>query len=490
MKWRTIYRILTIFLLCVTQFFSVFAQNELYFGTQFESMAHALKFWDGKYYIAGSTRTDLKNAKDYYVLILNPDGTVEKEIIYGFLRHDTGSGIWVDDQGIFVVGSAYDWGFPNVDMHLFKIENDGETDWEQFYGTQYQDMGFDISRTSDGGFAMTGYSNTQFDGGAVYLVKTDSRGNLQWEKFFGPKYVDYGFAIVENSTEELILAGTENGFHNPTQTDFMTHDADILVIKTDNNGNQLWYKKYGGRSHDWAKDIITAPDGGYYVSGSTQSFGAGSFDVFLMKIDEDGMQEWFKTYGGSEFDYGEKLTLGADGNIYISGTTASFSDNLKPQHLILKTDPDGNLIWQKTLGGPESSYSSGLAATPDSGVVFTGWTKNGPADFTNIVLYKLTKDGETELISSTSPEMDKLISVSVFPNPANQEFKVIVNDTANRVFSFTLTDLTGRIVYRTKLETGTNHIENSGIADGVYVYTITTDGKKLQSGRIVISSNK
>jgi hypothetical protein len=371
-------------------------QKMMFLGSSEEDIAHSLKIYEGDYYIVGTTRIDSKSPTDHYLIKMNRNGDIEKKITLGFPRHDVGSQVIVDDEGIFLFGSAFDRGFQNVDMHLVKMNNKGKPLWEKFYGTNYQDQGFNFIRTSDGGFALIGYSNSPEDFGDLYFVKINKDGDPEWEKFFGPKYVDYGFSLIENRSGEFLLAGTENGFYNPTQTDFLTHDADILIIKTDNNGEQIWYKTFGGDSHDWAKDIIEFPGEGYLVCGSTQSYGKGSFDIFLMKIDENGNELWMKTFGGHEFEYGEKLQQGADGNIYIAGSTASFSDNGNPDHYIIKTDTVGELIWSATPGTKGSDYSSGLAATPDSGAVFTGWSTEGEKGKTDIVFYKISKDGELQ----------------------------------------------------------------------------------------------
>jgi arginine repressor len=319
----------------------------------------------------------------------------------------------------------------------------------------------------------------------MYIVKANSEGEMEWQNFFGPSYVDYGFGLVENNLGELILAGTQNGFYNPTQVDFLTHDADILLVKTDSSGNQIWYKTFGGNAHDWAKDIIAAPDGGYLVCGSTQSYGQGSFDVFLMKIDEDGEQIWLKTFGGTEFEYGEKLVSGADGNIYISATSASFSEDGKPDHFILKTDADGELIWSKTFGSDGSDYSTGLVATPDSGVVFTGWTNAGELGKTDIVFYKLSKDGDTQVISSILPA-DSVTTLVVYPNPSAQQFTIepITADTTE--LSFLLFDLGGKQIFQKTIQPNTKNAIQLNVESGTYIYRVERDGKLIQSGKQVI----
>lgn len=467
--------------------FQINAQEKIVIGTPQEDIAHSLKMFQGKYYIVGTTRRDETSAKDYYVIQLRSNGSVEKRFSYGFLHHDVGSQIIVDEHGIFILGSAYDWGFSNVDMHLFKLNETGLPDWEQFYGTQYQDMGFNAIRTNDGGFALLGYSNSQIDGGDLYFVKTDNTGQLEWEKLFGPKYVDYGFSLVENDDEEFILAGTENGFYNPTQTDFVTHDADILIVKTNNLGNEIWYKTFGGNGHDWAKDIIVCPEGGYFICGSTQSFGEGSFDVFLMKIDENGDEIWMKTFGGSEYDYGEKLQIAADGNIYISGTSASYSTNLKPDHFIIKADKNGEKIWTKILGTDGSDYTSGLVATPDSGLVFTGWTNDGEFGKNDIIFYKLSKNGDIQIISSLSPN-DSVTSVLVYPNPAKQQFVVDVISPTQEKLDFLLFDVNGKRVMRKRVNANSKTELRTWVKSGVYYYRLINDSEVVHVGKLIIQN--
>jgi len=461
------------------------AQDAIMLGTKQEDIANSLTAYGGKYYIAGTSRKDEKSAKDYYILCLNADGTIASEALYGFQHHDVGSQVLVDSQGVFVIGSAYDFGFPNVDMHLFKLGKNGLPEWEKFYGTQYQDMGFDVIRTSDGGFAMIGYSNTQLDGGDFFFVKADSNGEMQWEKLFGPKYVDYGFSLLENKEGDYMLAGTENGFYNPTQTDFSTHDADILLIKTDNSGELKWYKTFGGNGHDWAKDIILAPEGGYFVCGSTQSYGSGSFDVFLMKVDESGNEEWMKTFGGPEFEYGESVQISEDNMLYMIGTSASYSGNLKPDQFLIKTNLDGDIIWTKTFGGLGSDYGTDLICTPDSGCMYTGWTDQGSHGRSDIVLCKVSKDGNPEVISAYSPFNDSLELIQVFPNPVQNKISVKITSKNEGNFKFSLFDINGKKVFEDNVTLNTINEFSPSVLPGIYFYTVINKGDNIFRGKLI-----
>ncbi len=464
------------------------AQTPLRIGSGHENIAHSMAIYNGQYYIAGTTRKDTTSAKDYYILILNSEGGVKKEIKHGFLRHDVASRIHVDHQGIYIIGSAYDFGFPNVDMHLFHFNQEGLLEWERFYGTQYQDMGFGLTRTSDGGFALLGYTNSQIDGGDFYLVRTDASGNLLWENTFGPDYVDYGFSIIENQAGELIMAGTENGFFNPTQTDFKTPHSDILIIKTDAAGKQIWYKKIGGTDHDWARDIVESPDGGYYICGSTQSYGSGNFDIFLARINENGDLIWLRTFGGTHFDYGEKLALTDDGHIYIAGTTSSYTNDLNPDHILIKTDMEGNQVWQKVLGSENSDYTGGLAVTEDQGVIFSGWTRKSLKGDTDIVVIRLKKNGEMDFISHLAPDNPMEENIKLFPNPSSGTLKIDLKECHSTSVHLNLTNLQGSMVFSVDLTSGMDHTIESGLATGVYLYAISLDGIIRYSGKLIIQN--
>ena len=464
------------------------AQAPLRIGSGHENIAHSIAIYNGEYYIAGTTRKDTTSSKDYYILILNSEGGVKKEIRYGFLRHDVASMILVDHQGIYTIGSAYDFGFPNVDMHLFHFNQEGSLEWEQFYGTQYQDMGFGFTRTADGGFALLGYTNSQVDGGDFYLVRTDASGNLLWEKTFGPDYVDYGFSVIENQAGELIMAGTENGFFNPTQTDFKTPHSDILIIKTDAAGKQVWYKKIGGSGHDWARDIVESPDGGYYICGSTQSYGTGNFDIFLARINENGDLIWLRTFGGAHFDYGEKLALTDDGHIYIAGTTASYTNDLNTDHILIKTDMEGNLVWQKVLGSENADYTGGLAVTEDQGVIFSGWTRNSPQGDTDIILIRLNKNGEMDFISHLSPDNPMEGNIKLFPNPTSGILRIDLKECHNPSIQLNIYDLHGSKIFTVDLSGSKEHTLESGLSAGVYLYAVSLDGILRYSGKLAIQN--
>lgn len=476
-----------LFVLAVFSFFAGRAQTVNFLGGPEEDIARSITWYNNHFYIVGTTRKDFKSSTDYYVLELYPNGSLKNQFVFGYPHYDTGFDILADETGIFVLGQSWDGGYGNNDMFLHQLSFQGDLKWTKFYGGNNNEIGHKFIKTRDGGFALAGHNRSADDLGDAYLVKTNHDGEIIWENNFGGRWVDHGFDVVENDNRELIMAGTLGGFFVANCCDFQNTDADVFIVKTNSAGEEIWEKTYGGAAHDWAKSIIEAPGGGYLVCGSTQSEGAGSFDMFLMKIDDDGNQLWFKTFGGSDFEYGEAIGLSPDNFLYILGTSASFSDNSKPDHYLVKTNLDGEEIWEHTFGGEESDYSSALVCTPDSGCVFTGTTAKGSLGGNDIVFYRISKTGQALVVSAIPPVNDSIEQISVYPNPASNRFTIYIDTKIQNQFELKLYNTTGQLLYQNRVEPNTKSIHYPQLPPGVYVYSVQQKNKVVFNGKLVFT---
>jgi hypothetical protein len=456
-------------------------QDALYIGSIEEDIAHSIVLYDNHFYILGTSRKTSKSSTDYFLLIIDKNGILKNELLFGGFHGDVGKDIFVDETGIFLLGKTWDGGYPNNDMFLHKLDFDLNLNWSKYYGGEKNDLGHQFIKTRNGDFVMVGFNRTVDDFGDVYIVRTDKNGEILWENHFGNRYIDHGFSVVENENGEFVIAGTKGGFYNPTSTDYLNPDAEIYIIKTDAQGQEIWQKTYGGTNHDWAKDIIQAPGGGYFVCGSTQSEGAGSFDMFLMKIDEDGNQLWLKTYGGTDWEYGETVQLGEDNNLYLLASSASYSDEYKPDHLLVKTDLEGEIIWSNIFGSENSDYSSALVCTADSGCAFTGWSNPGTIGKEDIVFYKITKNGEPQTISYFEPVNDSIEQIQIFPNPATDSFSVMIETKVSSGFELKIYDLNGKMVYENTIEPNVLESFSGNLPSGAYILQIQNNRFKYSS---------
>jgi hypothetical protein len=199
---------------------------------------------------------------------------------------------------------------------------------------------------------------------------------------------------------------------------FGADSFDVFLIKTDANGNLQWAKTYGGTNWDDASSVQQTSDGGYIVTGRTYSFGADSFDVFLIKTDANGNLQWAKTYGGTNWDDAFSVQQTSDGGYIVTGFTASFGAGTWDAFLI-KTDADGNVQWAKTYGGTGLEWASSVQQTSDGGYIVAGYTELfGTGD---AFLVKTDANGNISscsIVQSASPTVTSPSLTVTTPSPS------------------------------------------------------------------------
>ncbi len=177
----------------------------------------------------------------------------------------------------------------------------------------------------------------------------------------------------------------ETSNNNPQTTYSQPTDDGIYFVKT-----------WGGNQRDRGRGVTLDPNGNIYVSGETSSFGAGDWDILLFKYDRYGNTLWRRTWGGEGYDWITRasVVLDSKNNAYIAGSTGSFRPNGKEDVLLLKFDPDGNLLWQKTWGEDKLDYSFGTNIDTFDNIYITGITQNFGSGDHDIILLKFDSDGD------------------------------------------------------------------------------------------------
>jgi hypothetical protein len=292
------------------------------------------------------------------------------------------------DGGFIIAGGTCSFGDPNGDVYLIKTDPNGNLLWQKTFGGSEGDGGFSVHQTSDGGFIIACYTYS-FGSGFfdVYLLKTDTTGNLLWQKTFGGSSWDWGESVQETSDGGYIIGGFTCSFG--------AGEEDVYIIKTDSAGNSQWQKTFGGSEGDGGFSVHQTSDGGFIIAGSTYSFGAGYLDVYLIKTDQNGDSQWQKTFGGSNDDLGYSVQQTSDEGFIIVGGTWSFSDPNGDVYLI-KTEPNGNPLWQKTFGGSDYDWGQSVKQTSDSGYIITGGTASFGAGVYNVYLIKTDPNGNSQ----------------------------------------------------------------------------------------------
>jgi hypothetical protein len=206
--------------------------------------------------------------------------------------------------------------------------------------------------------------------GDVLLLKYDSSGNLLWQKTWGGLKDDSGQGIAMDSSGNIYVAGFAPSFG--------AGGYDVAILKFDSSGTLLWQKTWGGNKDDFGYGVSVDSSGSIYVTGRTDSFGAGLSDVFLLRLDSSGNLVWQKTWGGVSYDEGRGITLDSAGHIYVTGLTSSFGTGAD-DGVVLKFDSSGNLIGQTTWGGSGGDCVCGTPSVDSSGDIFvTGYVTEAP----------------------------------------------------------------------------------------------------------------
>lgn len=236
--------------------------------------------------------------------------------------------------------------------------------WETTFGGSGDERGFSVQQTGDGGYIAVGETSTYGNGsGDVYLVKTGASGAASWERTFGGSGSDLGSAVQQTGDGGYIVAGTTFSYGSG--------GSDIYLVKTDSAGNRVWEKAIGGSGAERGCSVQQTGDGGYIIAGSTSSYGSGSDDAYLVKTDSSGNKEWNRTFGGSGAERAYSVRQTSDGGYILTGSTTSFGSGGSDAYLV-KTDSNGNRLWEKTFGGSGDDLARSVRQASDGGYILAG----------------------------------------------------------------------------------------------------------------------
>jgi hypothetical protein len=275
---------------------------------------------DGGYIIVGETHSFDIRFGDLYLIKTDPSGNTLWTKTYGGINPDAGRSIQqtVPDGGYIIAGWTASFGAGNTDVYLIKTDSLGDTLWTRTYGDTAWDVGVSVQQTTDGGYIITG-STMSFGADLIdfYVIKTDSLGDTLWTRIYGGIASDEGHSVQETQDGGYIITGTTGSFGPGV--------PNVYLLKMDFWGDTLWTRTHGGLYLDYGYSVQqTVPDGGYIIAGDKWSLVADSADVCLIKTDSLGDTLWTKTYGSFAVDVGRYVQQTQDGGYIIVGYTRSF----------------------------------------------------------------------------------------------------------------------------------------------------------------------
>ncbi|HLP39770.1 BACON domain-containing protein [Lacibacter sp.] len=259
--------------------------------------------------------------------------------------------------------------------------------WYRVYGGGSVDHIQSLAKTSDNGFIMAGVTmsgeiehNTTYGETDMWLIKTDIYGNKIWQKTFGGIKIDEAKCVLTSSDGGYVVAGESHSSDGDISSN--QGNSDIVIIKTDRNGNKLWQKSFGGSGFDYANAAISTDDGGYLIAGATYS-NDGDFigntmnrNMLILKLDANGNRIWQKFFGGLQVEEAYSIVKSTDGGCVIAGYAQSTDGDViggsGSDAWILKLDGNGNLIWQRPITSEKGLRAFSITMTSDNNYVVAG----------------------------------------------------------------------------------------------------------------------
>jgi hypothetical protein len=290
------------------------------------------------------------------------------------------------DGGYVVAGGTSSFGAGGRDIYVVKLDSSGNVQWTKTIGGGGEDIANSIIQSRDGGYVVAGYTASFGAGGCdIYVVKLDSSGNVEWTKTIGGGSWDEARSIIQSNDGGFVVAGWTSSFG--------AGSFDMYVVKLDSSGNVQWTRTIGGSSNEVANSIIQSRDGGYVVAGYTASFGAGSFDIYVVKLDSSGNVQWTKTIGGGSDEEAWSIIQSRDGGYVVAGYTASFGAGSFDMYVV-KLDSSGNVQWTETIGGSSNEEAHSIIQSSDGSYVVAGYTSSFGAGGDDMYVVKMTPSGD------------------------------------------------------------------------------------------------
>jgi hypothetical protein len=368
---------------------------------------------EGGYIIAGTTESFDAGMDDFWLIKTNAAGDTTWTKTYGGTEYDYCYDLKLtSDGGYLLIGETYSFHPSFWFAYIIKTNSFGDTLWTSVVGEGRHYFARSGLEISGGDFIFTGRTKASGAGQEdLWIVKLDANGDTVWTKTMGGNDNEQGMSIQEANGGGFIIAGITESFG--------AGDRDVWLIRTDQSGDTIWTRTYGGTNSDYASDVKQTVDNGFIIAGATKSFGHlnNHYDAWLIKTNSNGDTSWTKTFGGSFHDGALAVQQTLDGGYILTGYRGF--DLSKTDVWLIKTDASGDTLWTATYGGIRGDYGRSVEQTNDGGYIIAGEYYQSTINTRDVWLIKTDPDP-----SGVEPNEDKSFSETFilkqnYPNPFN-----------------------------------------------------------------------
>ena len=316
----------------------------------------------GNIYCTGTSQSLGDSTGDVVLIKYNSDGELTWNASWGGdSLFDTGKRSAIDKSGnIYCIGDTWSFGAGDCDLLLVKFAPNGTKLWNVTWGGLWGDSGEGVAVDISGNIYCTGNTLNYGAGGTdLTLIKFYPDGTKAWNVTWGDLFDDTGNDIIVDSSGNIYCTG---------DLDYMGIDHELVLVKFNSNGEEVWNSTWGGASTDYGKGVTIDPSGDIICVGTTRSFGHMFGDLVVIKFNSAGELIWNNTWGGAEADEGKDVAVDIEGNIYCIGDSFSFGETLG-NFVLVKFYPNGIKDWNTTWGGLQEDYGYGVAMDASGNII-------------------------------------------------------------------------------------------------------------------------
>jgi hypothetical protein len=433
---------------------------------------------DGGYALAGCSFGMGEEACHFSLVRTDEDGDRLWNHWYGEGNYGCQSLVQTADSGFAMAGWGGEAVAPyRVDFCLVRTDKNGNCLWSRYYRGGGSEACTSIIQTIDGGFALAGYASS-FEHGGVYfwLVRVDENGDSLWSQTYGGGGEYHCYSLVQTADGGFVLAGYIG-----------VNNSSFWLLRTDENGDSLWSNSYRRSSLNMCYSLIQTNDGGFALAGTSGSRGGDFYDFWLVRTDENGDSLWSRTYGGESADICTSLIQMPDGGFALAGTTGSYWEDTE-DFWVVRTDENGDSLWSRTFGGPENDECYSIILNRDGGFTLAGTSGSFHAYSEDFWLIRFGPENAIRDENAITPLSFGLDMV--YPNPFNSSSVVSYKLQVASEIKVGLFDLDGRLVKMLEEgweEAGAHEavIEGADLASGIYLVKLS-DGKRTAVSKACI----
>jgi len=459
---------------------------------------------DGGYIIAGNSQShdgdvtgNNSNGSLCWIVKIDAIGNIQwqkfLDELYEYSIKQTNDGGYI----VAGVGGCIDSICPSYygagEYFVVKLDAASNIQWEKWYGGLQSEIATSIEQTIDGGYIVAGHT-ASYDGDVsgnnypgFWVIKLDTAGNMQWQKSYGGTYVSWAFSIKQTSDGGYIVAGYTESSDGDVVGKHGGLYSDYWVVKIDSVGIIQWQKCLGGTNLDFAYSITPTNDKGYIVAGYTKSIDGDiigihnpsnldPMDMWVVKLNSYGNIQWQKCLGGNNIDLANSIIQTTDGGYVVAGYTFSIDGDVTGIHStsyadfwIVKLNNNGNIQWQKCLGGNNYEEAKSIKQTNDGGYIVAGEVFSNNGDVTgnhgssDYWVVKLANVTEANQISYNNTE------INIYPNPCNKEINISLNNNKYETFTLSIIDITGNTVAQLITNSNNYLFNTEKLSKGLYL---------------------